>query len=71
MITENFVTIREYKDHIMGEILMAALKEAGIQAFSITEMNTTLPIENEFIIKVHEADVEAALSVIEEHESKE
>ncbi len=71
MNTENFVTVREYKDHIMGDLMMAALKEAGIQAFSITEVNTALPIENEFIIKVHESDLEAALEVIETAESEE
>lgn len=65
MNTENFITVREYSDHIVGELAMVALRDAGIKAFKIDEMNTTLPIENEFIIKVHESDVEAALKVIE------
>lgn len=70
MNTENFITLREYNDHIIGELMMVALREAGIQAFKIDEMNTTLPIENEFIIKVHESDFEAALKVVEGQESK-
>lgn len=71
MNTENFVKIREYKDHIIGELMMSALKDAGIQAFKIDEMNTTLPIENEFMIMVHESDVEEALEIIEEREGVE
>jgi predicted Fe-Mo cluster-binding NifX family protein len=71
MNTENFVKIREYRDHIIGELMMSALKDAGIQAFKIDEMNTTLPIENEFMIMVHESDVEAALEIIEEREGEE
>lgn len=71
MNTENFVKIREYRDHIIGELMMSALKDAGIQAFKIDEMNTTLPIENEFMIMVHESDVEAALEIIKEREGEE
>ncbi len=71
MNTENFVKIREYRDHIIGELMMSALKDAGIQAFKIDEMNTTLPIENEFMIMVHESDVEEALEIIEEREGEE
>lgn len=70
MNTENFITLREYNDNIVGELMMVALREAGIQAFKIDEMNTTLPIENEFIIKVHESDFDAALKVVEERERK-
>jgi hypothetical protein len=71
MNTENFVKIREYRDHIIGELMMSALKDAGIQAFKIDEMNTTLPIENEFMIMVHESDVEEALEIIEKREGEE
>ncbi len=70
MNPENFVKIREYRDHIIGELMMSALKEAGIQAFKLDEMNTTLPIENEFEIMVHVSDVEAALKVIQERETQ-
>lgn len=67
MRTENYITIRTYHDHILGELMVAALHEAGIQTFQIEGQRTMLPNEN-FELKVHEDDVEDALAIIESKE---
>lgn len=67
MLTEKYVTIRTYHDHILGELMVAALHEAGIQTFQIEGIRTILPNEN-FEIKVHEDDVNDALAIIESKE---
>jgi len=67
MLTDTFVTIRNYHDHILGEIIIAALHDAGIQTFKFEESHSMLPTEN-IEIKVHERDVEAALEIIEKKE---
>ena len=64
MQTENYVTIRTYHDHIMGEIMIAALSNAGIKIFIFDEINNVIPTEDNIEIKVHESDVEAALEII-------
>lgn len=68
MQTENYVTIRTYHDHIMGEIMIAALSNAGIKTFRFDEINNVIPTEDNIEIKVHESDVEAALEIIEAQE---
>ena len=68
MQTENYVTIRTYHDHIMGEIMIAALSNAGIKIFRFDEINNVIPTEDNIEIKVHESDVEAALEIIEAQE---
>ena len=50
MQTENYVTIRTYHDHIMGEIMIAALSNAGIKTFRFDEINNVIP--NIFFIPV-------------------
>ena len=69
MQTENYVTIRTYHDHIMGEIMIAALSNAGIKTFRFDEINNVIPTEDNIDIKVHESDVEAALEIIESQEA--
>ena len=69
MQTENYVTIRTYHDHIMGEIMIAALSNAGIKTFRFDEINNVIPTEDNIEIKVHESDVEAALEIIESQEA--
>ena len=64
MQTENYVTIRTYHDHIMGEIMIAALSNAGIKIFIFDDINNVIPTEDNIEIKVHESDVEAALEII-------
>jgi len=65
---ENFVTIRSYHDHILADIVMAALHNAGIETFTLDENRGILPFEN-VDIKVHQNDVAAALEIIENQES--
>ena len=69
MNTENYVTVRTYHDHIIGEIMISALNNAGIQTFRFDEINNMIPTENLIEIKVHQSDVDAALEVIEAQES--
>ncbi len=67
MNTDKFVTIRTYHDHIIGELMIAALHSAGIETFRFDESHSMLPTEN-IEIKVMEADVDAALEIIEAQE---
>ena len=67
MNTENFVTVRTYHDHIVGELMISALENAGIRVFKFEESNSMLPPDN-IEIKVHREDVELALEIIEEKE---
>ncbi len=67
MNTENFVTVRTYHDRIVGELMIAALENAGIRVFKFEESNSVLPPDN-IEIKVHEEDVDFALEIIEEKE---
>ncbi|HMR87058.1 MAG TPA: DUF2007 domain-containing protein [Saprospiraceae bacterium] len=67
MNDENFVTIRSYKDHIVADIMVATLHNAGIETFTTNESQTMLPLEN-VEIKVKQSDVEQALAIIEEQE---
>lgn len=67
MRTENYITIRTYHDHIVGELMVAALHEAGIQTFRFEGHRTILP-NDAFEIKVHEDEVEDALAIIESKE---
>lgn len=68
MNTENFVTVRTYHDHIIGELMINALETAGIRVFKFEEAHSMLPTEN-VEIKVHEEDVDFALEIIEEREA--
>ena len=67
MRTENYITIRTYHDHILGELMVASLHEAGIQTFQFEGHRTILP-NDIFEIKVHEDDVDDALAIIERKE---
>jgi hypothetical protein len=69
MNTENFVTIRTYHDQIMGDLILAALDNAGINTFPIKDLQNPIPTENHIAIQVHESDVEAALEIVEAHEN--
>lgn len=69
MNTENFVTIRTYHDQIMGDLILAALDNAGINTFPIKDLQNPMPTENHIAIQVHESDVEAALEIVEAHEN--
>jgi len=53
----------------MGEIMIAALSNAGIKTFRFDEINNVIPTEDNIEIKVHESDVEAALEIIESQEA--
>lgn len=64
MNTDNYITVRTYHDNVLGEIIFAALNNAGIKTFRFDETNSMIPTENSFEIKVHESDVEAALEII-------
>ncbi|KXK39673.1 MAG: DUF2007 domain-containing protein [Saprospiraceae bacterium] len=68
MDVENFVTIRSYKDRVQGEVMLAALHNAGIKTFLRDDGNNVLPFENELVIMVHESDVDAALELLEKEE---
>ncbi len=67
MRTENYITIRTYHDHILGELMVAALHEARIQTFQFEGKRSILPNDS-FEIKVHEDDVDDALEIIESKE---
>ncbi|MBK8052846.1 MAG: DUF2007 domain-containing protein [Saprospiraceae bacterium] len=67
MRTENYITIRTYHDRIVGELMVTALHEAGIQTFQFEGHRTILP-NDIFEIKVHEDDVDDALAIIENKE---
>lgn len=69
MNTENFVTIRTYHDHIIAEIMIAALNNAGIKVFGNEDSSIILPTDNIIEIKVHESDTESALEIIEAQEA--
>jgi hypothetical protein len=69
MNTENFVTIRTYHDQIMGELVLAALNQAGIETFPVKDLQNPIPTENHIAIHIHESDVEAALEIIEDQEN--
>ncbi len=68
MNDENFVTIRTYKDHIVADIMVATLHNAGIKTFVTNESQTMLPLENVEIM-VMESDVQQALEIIEKQEA--
>jgi hypothetical protein len=67
MRTENYVTIRTYHDHILGELMVSALRDAGIQTFQFEGHRNILP-NDIFELKVHEDDVDDALEIIENKE---
>jgi len=69
MNTENYVTIRTYHDHIMGEIMISALSNAGIRTFKFDELSNVTAFDDTIEIKVHESDVDAALEIIEAREA--
>jgi hypothetical protein len=68
MSNENFVTIRNYTDHIVAEIMISALHQAGIETFALSDSHSMFPSEK-VEIKVKESDVDTALEVIELQES--
>ncbi len=68
MKDENFVTVRTYKDHIIADIMVATLHNAGIETFVTNESQTLLPLEN-VEIKVMESDAERAIEIIEQQEA--
>lgn len=69
METANYITIRTYHDHIMGEIMISALNNAGIKTFKFDEINNVTAFDDTIEIKVHESDVDAALEIIEAKEN--
>ncbi|MBK8621570.1 MAG: DUF2007 domain-containing protein [Saprospiraceae bacterium] len=65
-----FVTIRNYHDPVLAEIVVNALHAAGITTFPIHENNSGLTaITQHYEVKVPEKDVESALEIIEEQEN--
>lgn len=68
MEADNYVTIRQYRDHILGEIVINALHSAGIQTFRLESSHSMFPSEN-LDIKVHKSQVEAAIEIIEATEN--
>ena len=67
MRTENYITSRTYHDHILGELMIAALRDAGIKTFQFEGSRNILP-NDIFEIKVHEDDVDIALEILESKE---
>ena len=68
MSQENFVTIRNYSDHILAEIIIAALHNGGIETFALTDNHSMLPTDR-IEVKVREEDAVTAIEIIERHES--
>lgn len=69
MSQENYITIRNYSDHIVADIARAALHTEGIETFAFVESHSMLPAEN-VEIKVKESEVQTALDILSIHESK-
>lgn len=69
MKTENFVTVGTYSDHLMAELIIAALENAGIKTYKFGEQHSMLPTEY-VEIKVHESDVDKAKEIIEAQEAE-
>jgi hypothetical protein len=67
MADNNYITVRKYHDHIVADIIIAALHNAGIDTFSLRDSHSVLPSEN-VEIKVLASDVEYALEIIEREE---
>ncbi len=64
MQTENFISVATYSDHLMAELIIAALENEGINTYKFGEQHSMLPTEY-VEIKVHESDVEKAKEIIE------
>lgn len=65
-----FITVRNYHDPILAEIVVNALHAAGITTFPLYENNSGLTsITQHYEVKVPERDVESALEIIEEQEN--
>lgn len=68
MKTEDFVTVGTYSDHLVAELIIAALENAGIKTHKFGEQHSMLPTEY-VEIKVHETDVERAREIIASQET--
>lgn len=65
-----FVTVRNYHDPILAEIIINALHAAGIKTFPLSENNSGLAVDiQHYEVKVAHKDVDAALEIIEEQEN--
>ncbi len=64
MQTENFVSIATYSDHLVAELIIAALENEGIKTYKFGEQHSMLPTEY-IEIKVHELDADRAREIIE------
>jgi hypothetical protein len=72
MSDTKFITVRNYHDPILADIVVNALHAAGIITFPVPENNSGLPTDiQHFEIKVPASEVEEALEIIEEQESLE
>ncbi|MFZ1704074.1 MAG: DUF2007 domain-containing protein [Saprospiraceae bacterium] len=70
MSDATYVTIRNYHDPILAEIVINALHTAGIITFPLNENNSGLPSNMQPIeIKVKTIDVDLALEIIEDQEN--
>lgn len=67
MSHDNFVTIRQYRDPILANMVIAALHAAEIETLSV-DGTGVLPSDS-YAVKVLESQVEAALEVIESQEN--
>jgi hypothetical protein len=67
MSHDNFITVRQYHDAILADLICTALNDAGIDVMSSGEASV-LPTDTH-TIKVREEDVDAALEIIEAHEN--
>lgn len=67
MSQDNFVTVRQYHDPILANMVIAALHAADIETLSSTGTGV-LPTDS-YPIKVLESQVDAALEVIENQEN--
>ncbi|MBK6362322.1 MAG: DUF2007 domain-containing protein [Saprospiraceae bacterium] len=69
MSESRYITIRNYHDPVLADIIINALHAAGIITFPVRENSMNFPNLINIAIKVQEKDVEEALEIIELQEN--
>jgi hypothetical protein len=67
MSHDQFITVRQFRDPILADLIITALNDAGINVLASGDANV-LPTDVH-TIKVREEDVDSALEIIERHEN--
>ena len=70
MEQENFITIRNYSDHIVADIAIAALHAEGIETFVLRENRNIIPTDN-VEIRVKESHIDRAKAILLAQEGEE